>query len=73
MPQSLFGYCREGRDYALRIDLQHFIVPVIDDIKISLGTEGNAVRHLKSSLFANNETVPSIAIFAIELPRQFAT
>jgi hypothetical protein len=28
---------------------------------------------LKKSLFANDETVPSVAIFAIELPRQFAT
>jgi hypothetical protein len=28
---------------------------------------------LKSSLFANDETVPSGAIFAIELLRQFAT
>src|SRR5437773_8184481 len=73
MPQALRGYGREERDSTLRIDLQHLVVSIVDDIKISLPSNAIPFGQLKRSLFANDETLPSFAIFAIELPRQFAT
>src|SRR6266705_2836065 len=51
MPQSLFGYCREGHDRALRIDLQHLVVSEVKDIQISLAVEGNAVWAPKEIAF----------------------
>ena len=43
MPQALRGYGREKRDSTLRIDLQHLVVSIVDDIKISLPIERNSV------------------------------
>jgi len=43
MPQALRGYGREEHDSTLRIDLQHLVVPIVDDIKISLPIERNSV------------------------------
>src|SRR5436309_12596959 len=43
MPQALRGYGREKRDSTLRIDLQHLVVSIVDDVKISLPIERNSV------------------------------
>src|SRR5438552_11608256 len=43
MPQALRGYSGEERDGGLRIDLQHLVVSIVDDIKISLPIERNSV------------------------------
>src|SRR5437588_8052149 len=43
MPQALRGYGREECNSTLRIDLQHLVVPIVDDIKISLPIERNSV------------------------------
>src|SRR5206468_5718860 len=43
MPQALRGYGREERDSPLPIDLQHLVVSIVDDIKISLSIKRNSV------------------------------
>src|SRR6266853_2864862 len=43
MPQSLFGHRRKRGDGAVRIDLQHPVVPEIGDIENFAAIEGNAV------------------------------
>jgi hypothetical protein len=47
MPQSLLGDCCERRNRAFRIDLQHLVVTIIDDIQISLRTKANPVWTLE--------------------------
>src|SRR5262249_54784560 len=44
MSQALSRYGRKERDITLRIDLQHLVVSIVDDIKISLPIERNSVR-----------------------------
>src|SRR5205814_10484423 len=43
MPQALGGNGREESDRTLRIDLQHLVISVVHDIKISLAIECNSV------------------------------
>src|SRR5205814_8190247 len=43
MSQALSGYGREERNSTLRIDLQHLVISVVDDIKISIPIELNSV------------------------------
>src|SRR5438046_4447670 len=43
MPQALRGYRREERNSTLRIDLQHLVISIVDDIKISITIERNSV------------------------------
>src|SRR5439155_24154986 len=73
VPQSLRGYRRERRDAALPVDLQHLVVPVINDVNASFAIEGNAIGTLDEMLFANDEADPVGVNLATEFPRQFET